>query len=447
MPRIGDCPSFPHATEARGLSLFSPTPHATEARGVSLFSPTHNSGVPETLRGKRGTVPSPPSPPHPRHPPRISCFFLLLAIALSAAGLPTPALAGPLDGSGYWTDRFSFDAGAGESVTVQYRLETAARVSVTAHDADHGTVAILESDVPRKAGVNAVRWDGRGASGERLPSGVYYFVIRAVGTQGESTIDPALTSGGEPLSFELGQARYDAGAKRIRFQIDRPAWVRIRAGVHEGPLLATPVDWEPFDEGEHSVPWDGRSDDGLLEFASHKKFSFVAQAFALPAGAVVLTGGEAAVPDALGAAKSGHPGDAARKRRIRETALRKRRIDPQYLMASRNRLSPEFSVSLGKEARRSKDGSVTADNAVAVTVELAPSSLDRMLSQRFEIVTYVDLKRIAEEEQGYSPYTVEVPVNTLAEGKHLVSVSVVSLGDQVATKSLHVQVQHTGGSQ
>lgn len=80
------------------------------------------------------------------------------------------------------------------------------------------------------------------------------------------------------------------------------------------------------------MEWDGRSGDGLLELASHKRFSLVAQAFALPAGAVVLTGGESPGARSSGtAAKSGAEGDSARKRRIRETALRERRVDPQYL--------------------------------------------------------------------------------------------------------------------
>ncbi|MBI3893530.1 MAG: hypothetical protein HY303_18585 [Candidatus Wallbacteria bacterium] len=41
----------------------------------------------------------------------------------------------------------------------------------------------------------------------------------------------------------------------------------------------------------------------------------------------------------------------------------------------------------------------------------------------------------------YSPFTVELPTNGLAEGEHLLSICVASLTDRVSTVSLRFKVQ------
>ncbi len=375
-----------------------------------------------------------------RHAPLRHSWLAAGLAAMLVAALPPQVAGGALFEPGYRTDRFQFLPSAGEQVTVQYQLLQAAAVTLTVHDADHRPVATLVRGAAQPPGAASARWTGRDERGQALPRGVYYFVLEAAGPGGSQLHDPAMLSGGEVLRIAFGDYSYDRTAGKFRFDLPKPAWVRIRAGVHEGPLLATPADWEPFDAGSHEVAWDGRDTDGLLDVAGHPKFSHVLQAFALPAGSVYLAEGE---PPAR-ALLTGKEGVALaeRQRAVRKASLARGAIDPTYFAPAAYRRSPLFAASVGGRLPKTAGGAVTADLSVPVTVTLDPQSATQMVEQRFEIVTYVDQVRVAEEEQGYSPCTVEVPVNELPEGEHVISVSVVSLTDQGATKSFRVQVQH-----
>jgi hypothetical protein len=376
----------------------------------------------------------------PRQPAPLRHTWLAAGLAaLFVAILPAQVAGGSLLEPGYRTDRFSFRPSAGEQVTVQYQLLRAAAVTLVVHDSDHRPVSTLLRAMRQQPGAASVRWTGRDDAGGALPRGVYYFVFEAVGDPGSEVHDPAMTSGGEVLRLTFGDYSYDRAAGKFRFNLPRPAWVRIRAGVHEGPLLATPADWEPFDAGSHEVAWDGRDADGLLDVAGHPKFSHVLQAFALPAGSVYLAEGAApvrALPGKHSAAV------AERQRAVRKASLTRGPVDPTYFTPAAYRRSPLFSASVGGRLAKTSTGVVVADLSVPLTVTLDPQSATQMVEQRFEIVTYVDQVRVAEEEQGYSPCTIEVPVNELPEGEHIISVSVVSLTDQGATRSFKVQVQH-----
>ncbi|MBI2944567.1 MAG: hypothetical protein HYY25_10225 [Candidatus Wallbacteria bacterium] len=356
---------------------------------------------------------------------------LWLALALSGAGAASLLADAP---AGVVPDRFAMSLGAGEKVNLRFVLQEPASVRITAHDADHAPVCTVLADSPRPAGENAVTFDGHASDGRQLPRGVYYFVLRAESRSGVMEHDPGALSGGESVPVEFGEYGYNRASRRLEFRLAKDAAVRVRAGIHGGPLLATPLDWQPTAAGPHSIPWDGRDEDGLVDLAAHPKFSLVFEAFALPAGSVTITDGPEPEPTTAKASEL-----LQRRAALRKAALARGRIDPQYLSRAGYRTSPRFTLTAS--SAKGEAGPLEATGVVPLTVKLDESSLQRMLEQRFEIVTFVDFQRIAEEEQGYSPYTVEVPMAGLPEGEHVVSVSVVTLTDQSATKSIRVNVK------
>jgi hypothetical protein len=70
-------------------------------------------------------------------------------------------------------------ARAGTSIS--YRLAESGRVRLAVYDVTGRVVRVL-ADGLAAAGVHAATWNGRGAAGESLPSGVYFVALEGSGT-------------------------------------------------------------------------------------------------------------------------------------------------------------------------------------------------------------------------------------------------------------------------
>ena len=67
-----------------------------------------------------------------------------------------------------------------EQPTLGYALSGEARsVTIKVLDSDQHVVRTLESTDVQKAGTNQVQWDGLNDSGDRVPEGVYQFIVKA----------------------------------------------------------------------------------------------------------------------------------------------------------------------------------------------------------------------------------------------------------------------------
>lgn len=347
-----------------------------------------------------------------------------VAAVLAFIGAAGVAIGGPLSEPGYRVERFAHPAGG--PVAVHVALSEPALVTVTAHDANHVPVATVAAGELRPAGDVNFSWNGQTDTGEAAPRGAYYFVIEASGESGWERHDPALDTGGEPLVFGPGEQLHDRKRGEIVFTLRRPAWVVARAGVRDGPQLAAPIDWQPFDAGQHRVAWNGKDDSGLLELAALPRQALLVEAFALPRGSIALDG----------PAPSKRPAPAG-KASIRRAQIAKaaaaRGADPRWMEPQHHRTSPGFTISVRPpEAAKSASGAV----ALALEVSADEATRTRLLEQRFEIVTFVDYRRVAEEEQGYLPYSLELPKQILPPGAHTVSVSIVTFSGQGATRSV-----------
>jgi hypothetical protein len=64
------------------------------------------------------------------------------------------------------------------STTIAFSLPERMPVSLTVYDAE-GREIVRLLDAPRPAGLNEVTWNGRGASGESVASGVYFYRLKA----------------------------------------------------------------------------------------------------------------------------------------------------------------------------------------------------------------------------------------------------------------------------
>ncbi len=144
----------------------------------------------------------------------------------------------------------TIDINQKQLVEIKYKLSKDAGVFINIYDSDNRWVTSLKEGKQEKAGYNSAQWRGCAQNNNFLPAGVYIYVIKAENKEGEVfEYDPADISGG--LGLNIKDISYDKDKKRIRYLLPRAARVRIRAGISEGPLLKTIIDWQPLQAAEN----------------------------------------------------------------------------------------------------------------------------------------------------------------------------------------------------
>ncbi|MBI3893647.1 MAG: hypothetical protein HY303_19175 [Candidatus Wallbacteria bacterium] len=354
-----------------------------------------------------------------------------LALFLAAAVTWGPAMAA--DSFSVVAARPFFDADRGESVSFSVAVPEPGTVTVALYDLGHRRVKTLLDGTRLAAGISTVTWRGDTDGGGRAGAGQAFVAAGTLVTASGQTLswDPATRSGGETVPMSLLDCTYDPRAKLVRFAVRSPARVRIRAGVREGPLLRTILEWAPRLAGEFGEAWDGMDETGTIDLAARRDLSLVASAYTLPDGAV-LTAGAVSESTGLLAPKAG---DDRRAVAIRQKALQsKTAVDGHYLAAQAAESVPAFRVEF-LDPKTNAAGLPVVGSRAALRVTLDEPTAGQMLQDRFEIVVHVDMKRVFEEEQGYNPYAVEFSTDGFAGGEHLLSVSVASLADRISTVS------------
>lgn len=354
-----------------------------------------------------------------------------------------------------------FNPSDGENADIFYYLSAPASVTIQAFDGDHYRIAEVQTDRPAFAGTNHARWSGRDDTGAIVPDDAYYFVIRAVDALGQSvTYDPCLLSGGATVRMDLPQLDKEAGM--VRYTVSQPARVRLRAGVHEGPLLKTLLDWTPVTAGTHEIAWDGREGGEGQPLWEHERFTFSAAAYSLPENSVITQGNtvtvmqywsKAAEKEGMGLIPyrlSTEQGMKAyeKTKTVLSTALQERSkaIDTNYASSPFMSRAPEFHLACKEGAEKAGDGTPIATGVFPIEVNISDASKALLGEQRYEYVLYVDNVLVREVETGYTPYTWDLDTKTLASGRHIVTVNVAAMNGPVGASSLWIEVANPAES-
>jgi subtilisin family serine protease len=100
---------------------------------------------------------------------RVNAYRALHDPIALAVGDPTPAV---MSLEGAWPNPFA------SATTIAFELTTSARVKLAIYGIDGRSVRPLV-DAMLPAGRHAIRWDGLGANGRRLPSGIYFATLQS----------------------------------------------------------------------------------------------------------------------------------------------------------------------------------------------------------------------------------------------------------------------------
>ena len=281
-----------------------------------------------------------------------------------------------------------------------------------------------------EAGRHAALWDGHNDRGQRVPSGVYRYVLGAQAVDGQSaTYNPSEQTGGEEL--DVRDFAYDKPTGQLRWIMPRAGRARLRVGIEGFPHLNTLLDWEPFEAGPQRVIWDGLDESGLIRVEDHSHLSIKLSAFALPDNTIIVQSPQLA--SAKSSETAQYPPDVKMQGYLH---ARHRRID-----CGEVGLRVEFPESARKDAK----GRPIVSGKIPVRVSLRGHNMAHTINQRFEVMLYEDLTALFEEEDSLNPFTFMWDTTRLTPGSHLLTVNILSYDDHFGVSTVPVVVEASPG--
>lgn len=384
-------------------------------------------------------------------PGYISVVFILLLTASVAYLCLDPdelyAAQGALAIQNVRIDRTTISPGEGANIS--FSLTGDARVTLLVYDPDYGVVRTLMKGLSRNPGTITAIWDGRDDGGVMVPDEAYVIGIIAEGNDGQTAAyDPTADSGGEVLDIITNKVEEPNGTYGIYYSVAAPSRVSIRAGVHEGPLLKTILDWKPFSPGNYVQTWDGMDETGRIQVMKQPGAVIDVRGFLLPQGTVIVSGssGDYSLYHRSLKTQIADKANMISQKSVRDNALKRKGkgISPQYLVQRMLNAAPRFTVYLGgdKSSPLSERRAPVVSGQVSLLVEVASESSYSFNESRYEIVVFVDNKRFDEEEQAYSPYTYVIDTTKLANGEHWITINLASITGQVGSYSFRLNVNN-----
>jgi len=325
-------------------------------------------------------------------------------------------------------DRKTFYPDKDAGVKISYQISKDASVTVKIYDNRDILVKSLKNKV--KTGLNVSEWDGRNEKGEQL-TGVYIYTIEAESADGEKKkYDPADETGG--ILLTVRKPVLDTEKGEISYVMPKAGMVRIRAGIKEGALLKTLIDWEPREGGSNVEKWDGKDKSGLIDLFKIPEREVFIFAYSLPDNCIILKSDS-------NLQKGNESAPSLAEYRL------KAKIDSKtkYKHALHDKSvchEPEFKVEFPKAVSEMPDGTPVVNGNEPVPVKVTISEKDRLHveSARFEVMFFADTVFIFEDEEGFTPFTYMWDTKGLPEGEHVFTVNIMSYDDHCGVESKKV---------
>ena len=328
----------------------------------------------------------------------------------------------------------SFNPSRGDKIECRYSLSRNAGVTVKIFDADRQLVRTLVSDGQRAPGQNKEIWDGKDLDGMVVPNEAYFFNIEAEDSEHQRVVyDPIAFSGGE--SADLSQGEYDHDNGTLSYKLSQPSRVLLRAGIPGSALFKTIVDWQPRVAGEITEYWNGKDEDNLIEVWNAPHRMLILTYMTLPDTSAITIGNE----------KYGYKAykrnlKAPRPTKEERPMMNIRKLSPHFL---KSRLTDRaFKVLLAFpeiDAVGTNEIPIAKDKLL-IRVDVPEEDRDVPLNQQYEIIVFVDGVFYGEEERGHLPFNYPMELKDLTPGEHILTVNVITFGDQIGIGSRKIKV-------
>ena len=311
------------------------------------------------------------------------------------------------------------------------------KVTVDIYTSDNDLIRTLElKTFERKKYHYVVAWDGKDESGVVVPDEAYIPVVtQALKSDKEVIIDRRKDSGGE----EVYDFEKNIRSGSIEYSLPEDSRVLVRAGVQNGAMLKTVIDWEPRTKGFHAERWNGRDADNFIDIENHPKVGYLIVGFRLPDYAIITYGNKSLsyrnyrekyqLPIKKAALSSGF---LARDGKV---------LRSEYFTPVLHQKTPRIHVKLLDKKTRKETESIQGHDEVITEVKIDPLDELYLDQERYEISFFIDDHFIAEEEQGFVPFTWRWSPGRygIEPGEHILTVNVSGYKGQVGVKNIKFQ--------
>lgn len=284
-------------------------------------------------------------------------------------------------------------------------------------------------------------WDGKDAIGNIVPDEAYVPTIRVYNKDGtvEQLGDDEDSGGAEVYDFEKSIQKGS-----IEYTLPIASRVLIRAGIKNGPMLRTVVDWEPRTSGFHAERWNGRDLDSVINIEENPQIGYLIVGYELPKYSIITYGNKDLTYRAY-REKLKLPlknTDYAERKLEREGRL----IRQESYMPVLQQKSPRIDIAMRSAETKKPVESVEGFDEVLVDVRINEQDERYLEQERYEITFFVDNQFIAEEEQGFVPFTWRwSPARYgITPGDHVLTVNISGYGGQVGVKNIPFKLSVSG---
>lgn len=320
-----------------------------------------------------------------------------------------------------------FNPSGNEQAQIQFRSERDGQAMVRIYDRRAYQVREFAVEHITANETVSVAWNGKDDLGRLVPNEAYFFTIEATDIQGNrAEYDP--TTDLKPR-FAPMAVNYDSDQQKLSFTVDQDAVVDVRSGVSDGgPLLVKLVEWKPFLQGDYSIDWDGWDKAHTVRAASLPNHQLYSQIMPLPPNSMLAVGNPDGQNDIYSLI---YPQNDLKRKSSTDFA------DKRYSQADASpykHLSPVFNFDFNDVLSTENDLPVLGDKG-SITLRLQESLKQRVTETRYEILLFVDFKFVTEIEEGRSPAKMNIDMDNLSSGEHVLTVNLVTLQGGLATLS------------
>lgn len=328
-----------------------------------------------------------------------------------------------------------FNPSVGEEVAIFFSLSQPAKVTLSLYDPDNGLIKTIADRKMKKAGRATIIWDGRDQDKIIVPDEAYYFTIKIEAADGRIEIyDPTIFSGG--IENDITEADIDAESQTINYKLPQMGRVCIRMGTRGGPLLNTLVDWKPRVAGEITESWNGKDKDNVIDLINEPKFKMLITSFTFPENSIITYGNnDYSFREYKTTMATARPIKKERARKD-ESSLN---ISLHYRLPRTIDFTPQILISFPKSNPDQDDIPLLSGKSL-VKVELDERDKPYFINQQFEVCFFLDNEFYTEAEMGYLPYNWLWDLNSVKEGKHILTVNVSTFRDQIGTCTKKIRV-------
>ncbi len=357
------------------------------------------------------------------------------------------------------TEELELDLKKGQICHLRFFLRCKAEISVSILDVYDYQVRQLVKNKTYDRGTVCLEWDGKDDQENFVSTGAYIPFITAQTEKKQRYIyDPRETTGWEGLvPMSKPKPVYDASKGYISFTLDKPGYVRLRIGSHDGLLYATLMDWEYRYKGSHQIPWNGKDPTGTFDLTKSYKskgrcyrpvWLDMKETLDKTTSYVIIYEARSLPENATCIVDSPNSGVLSRERqgtRIeidRERYLAQAKLNPSFVIVGRG-LSPRFRVEF--DGSSPKDGNIpVVSGACKLNVEIDKAEVGWLPNEHFDIILWIDDIYVDSTWgiEGHTSATWQIDTTKYFDGLHVVTAMIESSADRMGTQSFIVEVRN-----